>query len=575
MNNNYDLTNEIRNKIDIVDVIGERVPLVPKGKNFFGVCPFHEDTNPSMSVSRDKQIYRCFSCGASGNVFNFLMNYEHKEFREVLKELGDRVGINTSSIKISKQNTKYDNLYEAYDFSTKYFQNNLASTVGRSARDYLLKRGINEDVIKEFSIGLSLQNRDDLTSLLINKKYDLTTLNRIGLSVDNRDIYSDRIMFPLHDIYGHIVGFSGRIYKNIDQNKYLNTKETPIFKKGSCLYHYHIAMDTCRVSKSVIIMEGFMDVIRASTIGVKNTVALMGTALTTEQIALIKRLSKNIILCLDGDGPGRNAAMKIGETLLENEIEVKVVTLPNDDDPDTYILNHGKESFLNILENAINYGDYKINALKENVNFKSEEDLANYINRVLVETSKINDEIRVEIILKKLAKEYNIGYNTLEKRFKDLKNFKPASKIEIKATHKKIRKNKYIMAMEQLIYYMLNNDWVIDEVEKENLIFPSNDTRLLTSEVIYYYKKHGMINIADFYTYLQEKNDLLNLLNSIVSSNYQENITKDELFSYFKVIREYSLNEQIKRLENLMKKEADPLEQAKISEQIRMLKLGE
>ncbi len=575
MNNNYDLTNEIRNKVDIVDIIGERIPLVPKGKNFFGVCPFHEDTNPSMSVSRDKQIYRCFSCGASGNVFTFLMNYEHKEFKEVLKDLGDKVGVNTSNIKIAKADTKYDHLYDAYKLSSKYFQNNLASTVGRDAREYLSKRKIDEYIIKEFDIGLSLQKRDDLTTLLTKKEYDLKTLNEIGLSSDDRDVYIDRIMFPLHDTYGHIVGFSGRIYKDIDQNKYLNTKETKIFKKGSCLYHYHIAKDTCRVSKSVIIMEGFMDVIRASSIGVKNTVALMGTALTTEQTNLIKRLSKNIILCLDGDSPGRHAALKIGEALLDNDIEVKVITLPNDDDPDTYILNNGKDKFIAQIENATNFGDYKINILKENVNFKSEEDIANYINSVLLETTKINDEIRIEIILKRLAKDYNIGYNTLEKRFRNLKESKPTPKIEIKATKKKVRRNKYILAMEQLIYLMLNNDWVIDEVEKERLIFPSNETRLLTSEVIYYYKKHGMINIADFYTYLQDKADLLDLLNSIVSSNYKDNITKDELFAYFKVIREYSLNEQIKRLSSLMKKESDPLEQAKISEQIRKLKLGD
>ena len=564
MNNNYDLTNEIRNKVDIVDIIGERIPLVPKGKNFFGVCPFHEDTNPSMSVSRDKQIYRCFSCGASGNVFTFLMNYE-------LKDLGDKVGVNTSNIKIAKADTKYDHLYDAYKLSSKYFQNNLASTVGRDAREYLSKRKIDEYIIKEFDIGLSLQKRDDLTTLLTKKEYDLKTLNEIGLSSDDRDVYIDRIMFPLHDTYGHIVGFSGRIYKDIDQNKYLNTKETKIFKKGSCLYHYHIAKDTCRVSKSVIIMEGFMDVIRASSIGVKNTVALMGTALTTEQTNLIKRLSKNIILCLDGDSPGRHAALKIGEALLDNDIEVKVITLPNDDDPDTYILNNGKDKFIAQIENATNFGDYKINILKENVNFKSEEDIANYINSVLLETTKINDEIRIEIILKRLAKDYNIGYNTLEKRFRNLKESKPTPKIEIKATKKKVRRNKYILAMEQLIYLMLNNDWVIDEVEKERLIFPSNET----SEVIYYYKKHGMINIADFYTYLQDKADLLDLLNSIVSSNYKDNITKDELFAYFKVIREYSLNEQIKRLSSLMKKESDPLEQAKISEQIRKLKLGD
>ena len=361
---NQDLTNEIRSKVDIVDVIGERIPLTAKGKNFFGVCPFHEDTNPSMSVSREKQIYRCFSCGASGNVFNFLMDYEHKSFREVLKDLGDKVGVNTSSIATIKTTSKYDNLYDAYIFSQKYFQNNLNTKEGREARKYLEDRKLDDTVIKEFGIGLSLEKRDDLTKLLQSKNYDLVNLNKIGLSVDDRDIYLNRIMFPLHDPYGKIVGFSGRIYNNNTQNKYVNTKETVIFKKGSCLYHYHVAKDVCRSSKSVIVMEGFMDVIRASTIGIRNTVALMGTALTTEQLKLIKRLSNNIILCLDGDGPGRHAASSIGKSLMEEGIEVKIATLPDPDDPDSFILKNGKERFINLIENAISYGDYQIQALK-------------------------------------------------------------------------------------------------------------------------------------------------------------------------------------------------------------------
>ena len=385
-------------------------------------------------------------------------------------------------------------------------------------------------------------------------------------------------MFPLYDPSGKIVGFSGRIYNNYQKNsvgKYINTKETKIFKKGHCLYHYHIAIDTCRVAKKVIIMEGFMDVIRASTIGIKNTVALMGTALTKEQVALIKRLSKNVILCLDGDEPGINAALKNGEILNEAGFNVSVVTLPNDDDPDTFILTNGKDRFLGLLESPVNFNDYKIDSLKKNVDFNSEESLANYINSVLEETSKIDDEIRVEIILKKLAKDYNIGYNTLEKRFKQLKKNKPIAQIEVKSEKKRVRKNKYILATEQLIYYMLENDWVVNQVENEKIIFPNNEERLLTSEVIYYYKKHGKISLADFYTYLQDKPDLLKLLNEIVSNEYKETITKDELFAYFKVIREYSVNEQIKRLEKKIREEPDIMEQARISEQIRKLKLGE
>ena len=567
---NNDLANLVRSKTDIVDIIGERIPLVARGKNFFGVCPFHDDSNPSMCVSREKQIYTCFSCHATGNVFTFLMNYEHMDFREVLHYLGEKVGVNTSSVQIKKKTTKFDKFYDAYSFSTKYFQNNLSSGIGRDARSYLSSRGINDEIIKEFEIGLSLEVRDDLTKLLTNKEYELSDLNKIGLSSDDHDIYNDRIMFPLYDVSGKVVGFSGRIYKDNGQNKYLNTKETDIFKKGEMLYHYHIAKEECRLKKSVIIMEGFMDVIRASTIGIKNTVALMGTALTKEQIGLIKRLSNNIILCLDGDGPGVKAATSIGEELLKGGVEVKVVILPDNDDPDTFILKHGKDRFIGMIENALNFSDFKINQIKVNVDFRSDEEKANYINAVLKETTKIDDEIRVEVVLKRLAKEFDIGYNTLEMRFNSLKNqdIKPVQQVEIP---KKIvvRKDKYIKAVEQILYFMLNNDWVISQVENERLIFPSEESRVLSSEIIYYYKKYGVVNVADFYTYIQDKENILMFLNGILADNYNEVATKEVLFEYFKVVRNYGIEQEIKRLTNLMKKEVDPLEQAKIVEKIR------
>lgn len=572
---NQDLVTEIRSKIDIVDVISERIPLTARGKNYFGVCPFHEDTHPSMSVSREKQIYRCFSCGESGNVFNFVMKYDHKSFAEVIKELGERAGIDTKTVHINQKDEKYSNLYEAYQLSQKYFQNNLYSKLGRDARKYLETRKLEEETLKEFGVGLSLESDNDLTTLLKSKKYDVATLNQIGLSNDTHDVYKDRIMFPLYDPYGRIVGFSGRVYKESSKGgKYVNTKETVLFKKGNCLYHYHEAKDYCRNLKSVILVEGFMDVIRLSTIGIRNTVALMGTALTKEQTTLLTRLSNHITICLDGDDPGKNAARKIGETLFNMGVEVKMITIPNDDDPDSFILKNGKAKFLSLLEYAENYSDYKINLLKENVNFKSEEELANYINSVLVETSKIDDEIRREIILKKLAKNYDIGYNTLEKRFKELnpEKKKQPEKIEVA---KKSRKDKYQLAVEQIIYFMLNNDWVVEQVEKEKIVCPTNEERLLISEIIYFYKKNGYIDIADFFTFIQDKDDLLKLLNSIVSSNYQESVEKKNLFSYFHVVKDYSITQQRMRLQKLMKEEVDPLEQAKIADQIRKLKLGD
>lgn len=570
----HNVIQEVRSKVDIVDVIGEKIPLIQKGKNFFGVCPFHDDTNPSMSVSREKQIYTCFSCHATGNVFQFIMDYEHVEFREALEILAKRANVPLKNVSIKKQTDKYEDLYEIYRLSGKYYQNNMNTNYGKKAKEYLASRKIGEDMIKEFEIGLSLPSMNDLTQLLTKKNYPLTTLNQIGLANDNNDAFIDRIMFPLYDVSGKIVGFSGRIYEKNGLNKYLNTKETPIFKKGLTLYHYHVAKEATRTSKQVIIMEGFMDVIRASSIGIKNTVALMGTALTNEQANLIKRLSPNVILCLDGDDPGKKATLAIGNHLAKFGIEPKVIALDNDYDPDTFILEFGEERFKGLIDSAIHFSDYKIKVLKEGVNLQSDEEKAKYINQVLEESSKLDDVIRIEIILKNLAKEFDIGYNTLEKRFWEIKQQKPTK--EVKWITKPISKkmDKYQKAMYALLYYMLQNTFVIDQYEKESLYLPDEKCRFLASEIAYYYRKYGTINIADFYTYLQDKKELLTLLNLILEEDFQEEVTPNTILDFVKVLKEYNRNLEVKRLKKLMEKEMDPLEQAKVAERIRMLRIG-
>ena len=361
--NNQSVINEIRNKVDIVDIISSYLPLEQKGRNFFGICPFHNDNHPSMSVSREKQIYKCFSCGASGNVFNFLMDYEHIDFKEALKILSDKTGISIGNVHIKKTTSKYDKLYEIYDLSNKFYQNNLNTNLGKEARDYLKMRKIDDEAIKTFDIGLSTNNDSDLFKLLTGKGYDALTLEKIGLTSTSGDIYRKRIMFPLCDISGKTVGFSGRIYTNSVQSKYINTKETPIFKKGQCLYNYHRAKEFARLSGSVIIMEGFMDVIRAYTIGYKNVIALMGTSMTNEQANLITKLSRNIYICLDGDNPGKKATINVGEQLEKLGINPKVIPLSSDDDPDTYILKNGKEAFDRIFKSAMSFTDYKLEFL--------------------------------------------------------------------------------------------------------------------------------------------------------------------------------------------------------------------
>ena len=577
MNNNQDIINEVRRKNDIVDVIGEKIPLEKRGKNYFGVCPFHDDTNPSMSVSREKQIYTCFSCHATGNVFTFLMNYEHKEFNQVLSDLANRVGITLSGFKTKKVSTKYDEWYKIYDLANKYYQNNLLSKEGEGAREYLKNRSIDDDTIKEFEIGYSLKMRDDLTKLLTMKGHSIDLLNKIGLSSEDHDIYNSRLMFPLHDLNGKVIGFSGRIITSGKQNKYLNTKETELFKKGKLLYHYHIAKEEARVKKSVIIMEGFMDIIRASTVGIKNTVATMGTALTKDHIKEIKRLSNNIILCFDGDEAGVKATLANGELFKSEGIEVKVITLPGEDDPDTYILKNGKDAFQGLINNAIYYSDFKIKSLSRNRNFASSEEKANYIHEVLEEASKINDTIRTEIILKDLAKKFEIGYNTLEKSFQELVNTKEIKK-EVVTTPRKVqpkKKDKYQKASLNIIYYMLNKQDIIDMVEDEHLVFPTEALRALESEIVYFYHKYGFINEADFYTYLTPKGELLNLLNEVLEMDLKTTLTKEELYDYFKVIREYNFKKTINNLEEKIKNETDPLMQVKYAEEIRKLRIGE
>ena len=517
--NNQNTINEIRSKINIIDIINEYVPLTKKGKYYWGVCPFHNDKNPSMSVDPNRQTYTCWSCHNSGNVFNFVEQIENLSFKDALKRLGDRVGIKLEGYT-SSFNTKYNKYYEIYELTQKFYQLMLNTEKGENAKEYLKKRGIDKETIKEFGIGLALDDKDKLVKYLKERKYDINTLNDLGLANNDIDTFINRIIFPLDDRNGRIVGFSGRIYDNSKMSKYMNTKETPIFKKGTCLYHYNASKEYVRESKYVIVMEGFMDVIRASTVGIKNTIALMGTALTEEQISLIKKLSLNVYLCLDGDKPGQDANLHNGELLEKAGLNVKVICLKDDDDPDSFILKNGKEKFVNLIEGALNYNDYKIDSLKSNVNFESDVELSQYVNKVIKEVSTIKDEIRCEIILKKLANETNLSYNTLEKKLNEYRNLDEEGKKKVDNNlieRKDVKKDKYRRASEEFIYYMLINPKAIKVYDSKKMYFFDASLRNLAAEISYYYHEYGEITIADFYTYLNDKKELLNVFNEIQS----------------------------------------------------------
>ena len=570
---NQNIINEIRSKINIVDLVSEYVPLTKKGQYYWGICPFHNDKNPSMSVDEKRQTYTCWSCHNSGNIFNFYEQIENVSFREALNVFADRVGVKLNSTSKSTFTDKYSKYYEIYDLASKYYELMINTESGKKAKEYLKKRGIDNDTIKEFNIGLSLEDKDKLIKYFKEKKVDINTLNDLGLANNDIDTFINRIIFPLDDRNGRIVGFSGRIYDNSNMAKYMNTKETPIFRKGSCLYHYNASKEHVRLKKYVIVMEGFMDVIRASTIGIKNTVALMGTALTEEQISLIKKLSNNVYLCLDGDNPGLTADLHNGELLEKAGLNVKVVYLKDDEDPDSFILKNGKEKFEALIENALNYSDFRIDRLRNGVNFNSDVELSNYVNNVLKETVNIKDEIRREIILKKLATETYLSYNTLEKKLLELAGKgTTVDNIEVKREDK--RRNKYERASLEFIYYMLTNENAIKVYDSKKLYFINSNLRALAGEISYYYHNYGNIVIADFYTYLNDKKELLASFEEVINLNLNEEVTVDTLKDYAKVISDYNVRQEIIRLEEKLKSEPDELEKAKISESIRKLRIG-
>ena len=562
---------EIRKSVNIVDIISDYIPIEQKGRNYFAICPFHDDHNPSMSISPEKQIYTCFVCGAHGNVFNFIMDYENVSFYEALKIVANKsnieLNIDDYNQNIEKRNDN-NNLYEIYDFAFKYYQNNLLTKDGKEALDYLYKRDFTDEIIKEFGIGLSTKNK--LTKVLLNKGYKNEDLLNSGISSFNDNVYDtfiDRIMFPLWDLDGKVVGFSGRIYKTNDSSKYVNSKESDIFKKGNLLYNYHRAKQFARRKKSVIIVEGFMDVIALYKVGIYNVVASMGTAITKEQARLLKKLSTNIILCFDGDTAGNKATLSCSKELTDIGIYPKIIRLPSPLDPDEFLSKYGKEKFDEYLENPKSVLDYKIDYYKSITNFNNSEEISIYIKNVLSELNLVEDKIVKEIILKKLSDETNISFSTINGLLKE------NTKKKEKKQENKVTFNKYEKAERRLIFYMIRYPEVIRIYENNKCNFPTKEFRFLASEIIYYYNKHNCLSIADFLSYLNDKEELLEAFKKIDTLNINENYCYEEIMDYINLLNDYSIKERIKILTKEFKKENDFIKKTEIAKEISKLKV--
>jgi DNA primase len=560
--------NNIRSSVDIVDIVSGYIPLTPRGKNYFGVCPFHDDHSPSMSVSKEKQIYTCFSCGANGNVFNFIMDYEHVSFLEAVKLAATKAGIDIKidTKTVEKKNTK---LYEIYEISNKFFQNNLNSNKGIEAKEYLKKRGISDEVINEFKIGLSTKDKDLLVKLLIQKEFEANDLIKAGLAIKKEDgyhdIYYNRIMFPLSDLNGKIVAYSGRIFNGDDTAKYINTKETEIFKKGELLYNYHRAKDRARQLQTIYVMEGFMDVIMAHIAGVTNVVATMGTAVTKEQASHLKKMAKNVVLCFDGDEAGRHATYACSNELLALGITPNIVMFENNLDPDEYIKKHGQDKFIEKLENPINVMDFKLIYLKENKDITNNVELSKFVNEMLSEIDKINDDVLKELTLQKLSEESNLDIDFLRKKIKN--------KQEQVVIKEKPKLSKYEKAEQSLLYYMLNNKEIINLYNKNVSCLPSKLGRSLVNRINAFYEQYKEMNVADFLSTIEDT-ELSKYVGNILALNLNDIYKIDEINDYIKAINDYNYELAIDKLNNKIKNALTTEDKIKYAQELLKIKLG-
>ena len=559
--------NEIRAQADIVDIIKEYIPLTPKGKNYFGVCPFHQDHSPSMSVSKEKQMFKCFSCGAAGNVFKFVSDYENISFIEAVAKVASKVGIPLTITGDYKPKEKFQKEYDVMNLATLFFQNNLNTSLGTKAKEYLSKRGLNEEMVKVFDIGLAL-DKNTLYQFLNKKKIapeDMVSLGLVNQSgLTYHDVFVNRIIFPIHDASGHVVGFTGRVYDGDYTPKYLNSKETSIFRKGNILFNYHRARDAIRTQKKVIMVEGNMDAIRMYVSGLQNTIALMGTSLTTEQVVLLQKLRVPVLLMFDNDEAGKTATMKNGQILIDAGITVEVVRLHGAKDPDEYILSNGIQAMKDNIEHPLSYLEFKYNALKENKNLEDTEELSLYVKGVLASLEHA-DEITTDITLNKLVQEFHLSYDILKSQL-DTKKVEPVKQVPVK--EKKVtKKSKYDLCAELILYYMMNDLKYVKMYQTKLGYFKSSVYRGIANEIIYYVEKNKTIELADFLSYAETsplKEDIYRILESIKTPEIVETSMEDYIFN----IKECTWEEEIKKLKVEMKQTSDIHEKENLAKKI-------
>lgn len=547
---------EIRNSVDIGDVIGRYVQLHQAGKNLIGLCPFHDEKTPSFSVNEEKQFFYCFGCHRSGNVFQFLMELKHIDFVDAVKEIA-----NDSNIKIPEQyvsvpakpsNNENRQLFDLHDKAAKLYHHILVNTpAGQVALNYLKKRGMSEELIEQFGLGYAPDQRI-LKPFFQQQKVDYQLLRKSGLFSEDqqgelRDRFIERIMYPIKNGQGQVIAFSGRLIDTSKTNlpKYLNSPETPIFNKRRTLFNFDIARKAARKDGRLYLFEGFMDVISAFAAGIENGIASMGTSFTEEQVAIIGRATKQLDICYDGDQPGQNAidrAISLVNDHRPNQLQVKVVQLPAGIDPDEYVQKYGPQQFNAYLTNKEETTtEFYLRFLRNGKNLDNQNELMQYLNQALKAIAQVQAPLEEDMYLQRLASEFNLDRQTLKTQLDQLRQqlgihnqpwikqqpslvrhqqFQQTSEEE----HRKVKLSRTELAEQILLRYMLYDREVWMHVTSDHdFHFAHEKYQTLYLLAASYFSENGSYSTADFLDYLDESS-LQGTLGQIENLNVDQEV---------------------------------------------------
>ena len=550
-----EIINDVRQSNDIVDVISQYVHLKRSGRNFFGLCPFHNEKSPSFSVSPDKQIFHCFGCGVGGNVITFISKIEGLNFIETVQMLAERANIQLPTLENSGDMQKEilkDKVYKVNEFTAEFYHQNLYKPQVKLAQEYVKKRQLSNETLKSFRIGFS-GKFDELYKELKKQGFGEQEILESGLVNKNDrgqyiDRYRNRLMFPICDARGRVIAFGGRVLDD-SKPKYINSPENVVYSKGRNLFGLNVAKkgDT----KKILIVEGYMDVISLHQRGITNVVAPLGTALTEQQGWLLRKNSEQIILSFDSDEAGLQAKLRALEILQNMGCDLRVLQMEGAKDPDEYILKYGNARFQALVDKALSVIEFKVKILQKDLNLENTNDKIKFLNEIAKLIAQVDNTIEREVYIEKIAKEYDISkeaiYAEVNKlTYKNSKSEKILEKSKPVIVHKKVEKKEVSQAVKRrentIISILLNGDLSIFEVIKQN-IKPEDfqdEVNANIAKKLYEEFEKGNSNINGIIDELGQEEQ--NQITMIMADNYEINDFEKAIDDLIQIYQKEKLN---------------------------------